>query len=293
MKIAIYGSRRQHDNLAAIRAFLKAAAREGVGLVFHRKLFRHLQEEMPADMAALRCEVVDEFEGRSADFAISLGGDGTFLRTAAWVGAREIPIVGVNTGHLGYLAALDIADLPALPSALAGAEEIFRVEPRSLIEVSCPSLEHHRVWPFALNEVALTKEETASMIVADTWLGSEHLAEYRADGILFSTPTGSTAYSLSVGGPLVEPELDVHIIAPIAAHSLSMRPLVVGGGRPLRVIPGGRAPHMRLSIDGRSLRVENGEEITLRRAPFRTIVLQRKDRSFSDTLRLKLHWGEE
>lgn len=293
MRIAIYGSRRQHDNLTEVRAFFDACARAGVGLVLHRKLFRHLGEEMPDAVAAMDCAVVDELGDIRPDYAVSLGGDGTFLRTAAWVGDREIPIIGVNTGHLGYLAALDIADMPMLLLALENAGELFRIEPRSLIGVGCPSLHFHNIWPYALNEVALTKEETASMIVADTWLGDEHLAEYRADGILVSTPTGSTAYNLSVGGPLVEPGLDVHIIAPVAAHSLSMRPLVVGGARPLRIIAGGRAPHMRLAIDGRSLRVENGEEIVLSRAPFRTMVMQAKARTFSDTLRRKLHWGDE
>lgn len=293
MKIAIYGSRRQHANLTEVRAFLEACIRAGVELTFHRKLFRHLEEEIPDAVASLECIVVDDFGTTEADFVVSLGGDGTFLRTAAWVGVREIPIVGVNTGHLGYLAALDISDLPLLPAALAHASDFFRVEGRSLIAVECPSLRPDGIWPYALNEVALIKEESASMIVTDMWIGDEHLAEYRADGILVSTPTGSTAYNLSVGGPLVEPELDVHIIAPIAAHSLSMRPLVVGGKRPLRLIPGGRSAHMRLAIDGRSLRVENGEEIILRRAPFRTMVMQGKGRTFSDTLRRKLHWGDE
>jgi NAD+ kinase len=293
MKIAIYGSRRQHDNLGEVRAFLTAAAERGCGLVFHRKLFRHLAEEMPDVMSATDYDVVDELGAHEPDYVVSLGGDGTFLRTAAWIGGREVPVIGVNTGHLGYLAALGIEDLAVLPLALENADELFRIEARSLIEVDCPSLRFHRLWPYALNEVALTKEETASMIVADTWIGDEHLADYRADGILVSTPTGSTAYNLSVGGPLVEPEIDVHIIAPIAAHSLSMRPLVVGGNRPLRIIPGGRASHMRLAVDGRSLQVENGEEIVLRRAPFRTLVMQVRERTFTDTLRRKLHWGDE
>lgn len=292
MKIAIYGSRRQHDNLQQLRGFLEAAASRGHELIFHRKLYRHLMEEIPGEMSQRHYEVVDSLGSLQPQYAVSLGGDGTFLRTAAWVGSREIPIVGVNTGHLGYLAPLAIDDLPLLPLALENAAELFRVEPRTLIEVRCPSLEGRDIWPYALNEVALIKEETASMIVADTWIGDEHLAEYRADGVLVSTPTGSTAYNLSVGGPLVEPDLDVFIIAPVAAHSLSMRPLVVGSGRTLRIIPGGRATHMRLAVDGRSLEVENGETIELMKAPFRTPVMQARGHSFTDTLRRKLHWSD-
>lgn len=294
MKIAIYGSRRQHGSLAQVRAFFEDARRRGAELVVHRKLYTHLMEEMPEFMAGVRCETVEALEPeQTADYAVSLGGDGTFLRTAAWIGARRIPIIGVNTGHLGYLAALDIADLPLLPEALEKASVLFRVESRSLIEVDCEAVRRKNVWPYALNEVALTKEESASMIVAETWLGDEPLAEYRADGLLVSTPTGSTAYNLSVGGPLVEPELDVHIISPIAAHSLAMRPLVVGSGNPLRIVPGGRAPFVRLSLDGRSVAVAKGEEIVLRRAAFPTLVMQLRTRSFTDTLRNKLHWGDE
>ncbi|MDE6278008.1 MAG: NAD(+)/NADH kinase [Muribaculaceae bacterium] len=294
MKIAIYGSRRQHSSLPQVRAFFEEARRRGAELILHRKLYEHLREEMPDFMAEVECETVEELGPEAAaDYAVSLGGDGTFLRTAAWIGSRCIPIIGVNTGHLGYLAALDIADLPHLPEALAKASVLFRVEKRSLIEVDCEAVRRKRLWPYALNEVALMKEESASMIVAETWLGDEPLAEYRADGLLVSTPTGSTAYNLSVGGPLVEPELDVHIISPVAAHSLAMRPLVVGGGDPLRIVPGGRAPYVRLALDGRSVSVAKGEEIVLRRGPFHTLVMQLRTRSFTDTLRTKLHWGDE
>ncbi len=120
MKIAIYGSRRQHDNLGEVRAFLTAAAERGCGLVFHRKLFRHLAEEMPDVMSATDYDVVDELGAHEPDYVVSLGGDGTFLRTAAWIGGREVPVIGVNTGHLGYLAALGIEDLAVLPLARRG-----------------------------------------------------------------------------------------------------------------------------------------------------------------------------
>ncbi|MDE6311710.1 MAG: NAD(+)/NADH kinase [Muribaculaceae bacterium] len=293
MRIAIYGSRRQHDSLAEVSAFLSDASRRGIELTIHRKLFKHLREEMPAFMSGIACRVVDELGDSVADYAVSLGGDGTFLRTAAWVGSRMIPIIGVNTGHLGYLAALDIADLPLLPEVLGRASETFRIEHRSLIEVECEAVREKGLWPYALNEVAVMKEESASMIVAETWIGDESLAEYRADGLIVCTPTGSTAYNLSVGGPLVDPELDVHVISPIACHSLAMRPLVVGSRRPLRILPGGRAPFVRLAIDGRSVPVANGEEIVLRRAPFPTLVAQLRSRTFTDTLRHKLHWADE
>lgn len=294
MKIAIYGSRRQHENLAQFRAFLKSSADNGCELIVHTKLFRHIHEEMPDAFDGVDCREVERLGSLRPDFAVSIGGDGTFLRTAAWVGDREIPILGVNTGHLGFLSALDSGDLPLLPLALKNASELFRIERRSLIAVDSPSLRNmSSIWPYALNEVALLKEESASMIIASTRLGDDLLAQYYADGLIVSTPTGSTAYNLSIGGPLVQPDLDVHIIAPVAAHSLSMRPLVVGGSQPVNIIPEGRASHFRLAIDGRSLIINNGEQVTLTRAPFCIHVLQAKNRSFTDTLRKKLHWGEE
>ena len=293
MTIAVYGSRRQHDNLSQLRAFIRAAAQANIRLLVHTKLFRHIKEEMPDAFEGADAREVVDIDALCPDYAVSIGGDGTFLRTAAWVGDRNIPILGVNTGHLGFLSALDCGDLPLIPLALTNADELFRIEPRSLIHVSSPSLDASGVWPYALNEVALLKEETASMIVANTHIGAEPLANYYADGLIVSTPTGSTAYNLSIGGPLVQPDLDVHIIAPVAAHSLSMRPLVVGTSKPITIIPGGRAPHLRLAIDGRSLRVNNGETIIITRAPFQIRILQGKTHTFTDTLRRKLHWGEE
>ena len=145
---------------------------------------------------------------------------------------------------------------------------------------------------YALNEVAISKEESASMINAEVSLGETPLAEYRADGLIVCTSTGSTAYNLSVGGPIVEPTLDVCVISPVAAHSLSMRPLVVGLSQPVRIVPTGRARHIRLALDGRSVLVDAGTPVELSKAPFDVLVMQVADHTFADTLRKKLHWGE-
>lgn len=287
MKIAIFGSRRQNNVAGYVAEFLRTLSEKGIGVVMHRKLYNHLYEIMPQCLDGVGT-VVDGPDF-AADLAVSLGGDGTFLRTAVWVGDKEIPIVGVNTGHLGYLTTLTIDELPHLLDFIAG--DRFRIESRSLIEVVTPSLGYN-FDPFALNEVDVSKDNGSSMITLHVDVDDVRLASYRADGVLFCTPTGSTAYNLSVGGPIVQPTVDVCVITPVAAHSLSMRPLVVGANSIIKVLPEGRSTHVRVSLDGRSASVPVGTEIVLRKAPFRIRVMQRIDTTFADALREKLHWGE-
>lgn len=285
MTIAIYGSRRQHKAISFLEQFLQSLIDHNIGILMHRKLYNHITEELgrplPEQVTAVSG---DDFE---ADLAVSLGGDGTFLRTAAWVGDKQIPIVGVNTGHLGYLTALSIDQLPGLLGMIE--RDSFLIERRSLIQVLSPALPFS---PFALNEVTVAKEASASMISTQVEVNGMKLADYHADGLIISTPTGSTAYNLSAGGPIVQPTLEVVIITPLAPHSLAMRPLVADASATLRVVPGGRAPGVRLALDGRSLEIPTGTEIILTRAPFKTLVMQLATHPFAEALRDKLHWGE-
>lgn len=288
MRIAIYGSRRQQGAFDYVAAFLTGLARRGDTVVMHGKLHDYLRDIIPDALDRVVEQVCDnsDFE---ADLAVSLGGDGTFLRTALWVGQKMIPVVGVNTGHLGYLTALTVEQLPRLMDLIAS--DGLRIESRSLLEVTSPALPA-AVGRYALNEVAILKEETASMIQADVELGGLHLADYRADGLIISTPTGSTAYNLSVGGPIVQPTLDVCVISPIAAHSLSMRPLVYDGREEVRIVPQGRTRHVRIALDGRSTLIDTGTSVCIAPAPFRVRAMQLAGHTFADTLRTKLHWGE-
>ncbi len=167
------------------------------------------------------------------------------------------------------------------------AEGRMEADTRSLIEVTAPGLD---IWPYALNEVALLKNETASMIRVLATVDGHELAEYRVDGLLVSTPTGSTAYNLSVGGPIVQPCAPVWVIAPVAPHSLSMRPLVLNDSSELTLLPSSRAPHVRLSLDGRAVSLDSETQICLRRAPFGVKVLHPAGYHFAATLRDKLHW---
>ena len=199
------------------------------------------------------------------------------------------PIGGVNTGHLGYLTALPIEKLTELPGLISSDK--LRIESRAMLEVTSPALPPG-VGRYALNEVAILKEESASMILADVTFGGMPMASYRADGLIICTSTGSTAYNLSVGGPIVQPTLDVCVISPIAAHSLSMRPLVFDATESVEVIPRSRARHIRIALDGRSTTLDVETPVRVRQAPFKIMVMQTSGHTFADALREKLHWGE-
>jgi len=285
--IAIFGSRRQHDFKALIGAFMDNLRTKDIHVVMHSKLYDHLAEILPGAVEGVERRTSADIV--TADLAVSLGGDGTFLRTAQWVGPQRVPIVGVNTGHLGYLAALTIDRLPDLPDLIV--DDAFTIENRPMIAVESPELPP-AIGRYALNEVAIAKEESASMIYASVSLDGTPLVEYKADGLIIATSTGSTAYNLSVGGPIVQPTVPVWVLSPVAAHSLSMRPMIVDAKARISVVPSGRTPHVRLSVDGRSLTIDAGTEIILSRAPFDLAVLQLKGHTFADTLRRKLHWAE-
>lgn len=286
MRIAVYGSRRQDNYLPEIEAFMKRLAQMDVELVMHPKLYKYLQAVMLPALAAVR-RVTDSSDF-TADAAVSIGGDGTFLRTAMWVSRSDIPILGVNTGHLGYMTALSVDRLSEVPELIMSGTLSY--ERRGLIEVVSPEI---KTWPFALNEVTISKDDSASMIDAMTYLDGIHLADYCADGLIIATPTGSTAYNLSVGGPVIQPQTCVWVISPIAAHTLTMRPLVISDSSSLSILPQARAEHFRLTLDGRSVSLPVGTEIHLRRADFDVKVLHLPDSSFIETLRNKLHWGIE
>lgn len=281
MIVAIYGSKRQEPYIATIAGFLDELDRRGDTVAMHPKLYHYLRPmiTLPACVRE-SADVPDE-----ADVAISLGGDGSFLRTAAWVGYRQTPILGVNTGHLGFLATCGIDDLPRVADILENRR--FDIENHSLIEVIEPRVEG---WPFALNEVTVAKGEGASIVNVSANLDGTLLANYRADGLIVSTPTGSTAYNLSVGGPIVQPTAPVFILSPIAAHSLSMRPFVIADSSVLVLECTGRFPTFRLALDGRVIDLKQGTRIVMAKADFMVKAVVFEGHTFAQSLREKLDW---
>lgn len=285
MKIAIYGNQYQNEHLAEVASFIDELSRRNVWIEMESAFFDYLCRVLPAPPAVQATIDVRRF---AAELALSIGGDGTFLRTAEWVADKAIPILGINTGHLGYLAAVPINEaISMVEDVMAGR---CQIEERALLMIEVDGHEINQ-WPYALNEVAVLKGETASMITVKARIAGNELATYLADGLIVSTPTGSTGYNLSVGGPIVEPTAPNWVISPISAHSLTMRPLVVSSDAVVDLLTTSRAQSYRVSIDGRAVILPAGSAIRLSRAPFAIRVVQREGHTFASTLRHKLFWG--
>lgn len=290
MKVAIFGKRRQSpQDIPGIEALFTHLSDKGVFVAVQRHFFEAMTRELGSPLEADDVFDADAFE---ADVAISIGGDGTFLRTARWVGPKEIPIIGFNTGHLGFLAEESLTDAPAIVEDLVHGS--YFIEPRSLLEVRAkgdnlrPSISGRA---YALNEVAILRHDSASMITVHTLLDDIEIASYQGDGLIISTPTGSTAYNLSVGGPIVQPTAPCWVLSPVAPHALTMRPLVVSDNHVIETSVDSRADTYRVNLDGRLLVLPIDAKLTIRRAPFVVKVLHRQGHTFVDTLSNKLLWG--
>ena len=226
----------------------------------------------------------------AADLVLCLGGDGTFLDVAGKVGSKEIPILGINIGHLGFLANYSPEDAEHLLEDISNGN--YKVTNHSVLQVSSPELTLEG-YPFALNEVAILKHDMSSMINIKTSIDGEYLTTYMADGLIVGTPTGSTAYQLSVGGPIVVPTLNTISLTPVAPHSLNMRPVVVSGESEIKLEITTRSNSFLVSLDGRSQSYHDGVHLTIERAPYVIKVVTPSEQTFFSTLRRKLMWGVE
>jgi NAD+ kinase len=224
------------------------------------------------------------------DLLVVLGGDGTILN-AARLAAGRVPILGVNMGGFGFLAEVQLDDLPtAIQGVLDGGRVI---DERAMLTAEISGASGVRQRCLALNDVVVTKTGVARLMHVATWVNDEPLSTYPADGVIVATPTGSTAYSLSAGGPIVHPQVDVLVVTPICPHMLTARPVVVSGGATVAIQPLGDAEDVRLSVDGQeSFTLHPGERVNVRRAEPRTRLVRLRAPSFYSILRTKLAWGE-
>ena len=229
----------------------------------------------------------DAFE---ADVAISMGGDGTFLEAAHRVGAKGIPILGINMGRLGFLADISPDDIPAAIDGIYNGH--FAKEERVVIGLEY-SKGAPQGYPYALNEVAVLKRDNASMISIRVEVNGEYMATYQADGLIVNTPTGSTGYALSNGGPVIQPQSRTLGIIPVASHSLSIRPVTVTDDAEITLHVASRNHNFLVSLDGRSEKCSEDITLTIRKAPYAVKVLKRPGQSFFRTLSMKLGWGSD
>lgn len=291
MHIAVIGHSSQRDIATLVRLLDTLACRSRFPLMVESGFLKYLiSVGLPDATVSKLVEAPGHCVPLDASLVVSIGGDGTFMRAAHWVGDRLTPILGVNTGHLGYLASM----LPDNISAIAEAvfDTPWHIQPRCALTVKISGMDTPvSLPPFALNEVAVLKDGASSMITCHAMLDGIPLADYSGDGLLVATPTGSTAYNLSAGGPLIQPTAPVLAISPVATHSLTMRPLVVDESSEVRIIADTRAGSFRLSLDGLSTALPALTEIIIRKASFPINLFITPASHWVQTLRSKLLWG--
>ena len=237
----------------------------------------------------LVCDGLIESDNFDLDIAVSVGGDGTFLRTAARIGDKGVPILGINQGRLGFLTDIGRSEVEKT------FEEIFknyyRIEERTLLQLCSEGARHLDTYNFALNEIAVMKRDTSSMLSIHTCIDDDYLTTYQADGLVIATPTGSTAYSLSVDGPILVPTISNFVLTPIAPHSLNVRSLVIPDSCKVKIVVESRNNTFLVALDGRSQVFSTGVEFCIYKAPYTTKVIKRYSQTFFKTLSDKLMWG--
>lgn len=287
MKIAIFGNFQQGEKSPTVQRVINQLLAHDVMLALCVESYDYITQTL--GIALPRHEIVVGYDF-TADVALSIGGDGTFLKAAMWVGSKEIPILGINRGRLGFLADVQKEEVETVIDDLFAQR--YTIEERTLLQLETDAMPEG-LHPFALNEIAVLKRDSASMIAIHTYLGERYLNTYQADGLIVATPTGSTAYSLSVGGPIIDPSLLGWTITPIAPHSLNVRPLVVKDSTEIVMEVESRSDSFLVSVDGRSAVLGAHQRVTIRKAPYTIKVIKSHNHLFYDTLRNKLMWGAD
>jgi NAD+ kinase len=290
MKVAIYGQTYQDNALEYVVELLNELHKVDAEIVIEKNFHSLLSENRTSE----EYQTFTEKEGLddSFDMFVSFGGDGTILRATTYVKDTGIPIVGVNTGRLGFLSTFKKEDVRKVVQEFVKGD--YTIVERSLVEVSADSeVPEFNELNFALNEVTVSRKDTTSMITVETYLNDEYLTSYWADGLIISTPTGSTGYSLSCGGPVIAPTAKSLVLTPIAPHNLNARPLVISDDTLIRLKVSGREENHLVSLDSRIASVTNGKELLIKKAPFTIKMIEYTSESFLKTLRNKLLWGED
>lgn len=290
MKVAIYGQTYNDDTVDYVLELLSELKLHNAAISFEEDFYNFITASKKIESFSIFTE--ESGLDASFDMFVSFGGDGTILRAITFVKDLGIPIVGVNTGRLGFLSTFKKEDVKKVVQEFVARD--YTIVDRSLVAVSSNvDIPEFGTINFALNEVTVSRKDTTSMITVDTFLNDEYLNSYWADGLIVSTPTGSTGYSLSCGGPVITPTAKSLVITPIAPHNLNARPLVISDNTVVKLKVSGREKNHLLSLDSRIVTLENGTEITVKKADFTVKMIEYTSESFLKTLRNKLLWGED
>ena len=287
MKAAIYSQKKDLDTFLYLNRFISELALREVAVVLHSEMAENLNFSKEFDTFSGK----EELKSKNVTIVFSFGGDGTILNALTFIQDLEIPIIGVNTGRLGFLANFRKDQIfDELDSIIL--DKNYNISERSVIKITTD--DNSQIdFPFALNDVSLSRKETTSMITVESYINDEFLNVFWGDGLIVSTPTGSTAYSVSCGGPIISPSNDNFVITPIAPHNLNVRPLIVKDDSKIKLTVKSRVPKYTLALDSRLYHVEVGNEILIEKAEFSLFLIKPKNFSFYETIRQKLLWGND
>ncbi|MBL1143540.1 MAG: NAD kinase [Bacteroidetes bacterium] len=288
MKIAIYGKSIDEEDITIVCSMLDKIERVGAEVTLHQRFYNALRSKNVELKSNVQVFQTHQEIKNEVQFLFSLGGDGTFLDTISLVKDSNIPILGINTGRLGFLSTTATSEIETAIDAISKGE--FQIEKRSLIELE----DEDKIFGdecFALNEISVLKKDTSSMINIEVELDGIHLNTYWTDGLIISTATGSTAYSLSCGGPILMPGSGNFVLTPIAPHNLNVRPIVINDHSILKLKVEGRADRNLVALDSRSKELKNGATILVKKAKHQISIVHFTNDSFIQSLRNKLNWG--
>jgi len=289
MNVAIFGRKVNKENTQYYSELLKIFKNFGWNAIIHDALKEKLIKKVGISENCDTFSSYKDFES-GVDLSLSIGGDGTFIQNVKFIRGSEVPVLGINSGRLGFLANISKEHIESAMELVQKKE--FVHQKRSLISVETD----RKIFGndnIAFNEVTLQKKDSASMITVHASLDGKYLNSYWADGLIVSTPSGSTAYNLSCGGPIVTPGCQVHILTPIAPHNLNVRPMVVPDHMPIKLEIEGRNKTYLMSLDGRSLTIKQNEEVIVRKADYMINVIKFEENNFLDTIRNKMFWGTD
>ncbi|MCF8246425.1 MAG: NAD kinase [Saprospiraceae bacterium] len=288
MQVVVYSQYLKEGDLPFVQHLFDALAANGIAAFVNTPYLQELQGKITFKASIGSFDGHSDFKVRPFDFVITLGGDGTILAAATLIRGLGVPILGINLGRLGFLATVGKDQVAAAIGMLAKGE--YTVGERSTLHLeSDPPLFDDM--PFALNDFTILKRDTSSMITVHAFVNGAYLNTYWADGLVVATPTGSTGYSLSCGGPIVFPDSNNFVLTPVAPHNLNVRPLVIADSATISFEVEGRTDNFLCTLDSRHEIITSDNKIAVRRGDFPVKVVQLLDDSFLDTMRKKLNWG--
>lgn len=291
MKVAIYGQYYQISTEPIIKDIFLFFSQNNIEMVIEENFLDMLHEKKLVSREYNTFTSHHDLD-HTFDVLISIGGDGTILRAATLVRDTGVPILGVNSGRLGFLAKVQKEAIATFLQVVI--DRNYTISQRTLLSINCePQNEDFSDINFAMNEITISRKDTTSMITIETFLNGEYLNSYWADGLIISTPTGSTGYSMSCGGPILTPDVTSLVITPIAPHNLNARPLVIPDNTEVKLKVSGREEHYLVALDSRIASIKKESVLTITKTPFKINMVEIPDETFLNTLRNKLHWGED